>query len=65
MLYFWNFFQYGDELGMTDLPKEFLPFNKSVDPQGLFYGPDGYYNHTRDVARTPMQWNTTENTVEI
>ena len=41
---------YGDELGIEngDIPPE-----KIQDPQGLNLGPE----RTRDVARTPMQWN--------
>jgi alpha-glucosidase len=42
---------YGDELGFEngDIPPE-----KIQDPQGINLGPE----RTRDVARTPMQWNT-------
>ena len=41
---------YGDELGFEngDIPPE-----KIQDPQGINLGPE----RTRDVARTPMQWN--------
>ncbi len=41
---------YGDELGMPNTP--ILP-EQMVDPQGINLGVE----RTRDVARTPMQWN--------
>lgn len=45
---------YGDELGMMDgvIPTEFLQ-----DPQGLRLGAE----YSRDVGRTPMQWNSSPN----
>jgi alpha-glucosidase len=45
---------YGDELG---LPNVAIPAHKIQDPQGVNLGPE----RTRDVCRTPMQWDYTEN----
>ncbi len=45
---------YGDEIGMRDVP---IPFYEIQDPQGLNM-PDK--NLSRDPARTPMQWNNSE-----
>jgi alpha-glucosidase len=46
---------YGDEIGMRDTP---IPFDEVQDPQGLNM-PE--LNLSRDPARTPMQWDSTEN----
>jgi alpha-glucosidase len=46
---------YGDEIGMRDVP---IPFEEVRDPQGLNM-PDK--NLSRDPARTPMQWDDSEN----
>jgi alpha-glucosidase len=46
---------YGDEIEMRDVP---IPFNEVVDPQGKNM-PDK--NLSRDPARTPMQWDNSEN----
>ncbi|MCC9136086.1 alpha-amylase family glycosyl hydrolase [Pontibacter silvestris] len=46
---------YGDEIGMRDVP---IPFDEVQDPQGLNM-PDK--NLSRDPARTPMQWDNTDN----
>jgi alpha-glucosidase len=46
---------YGDEIGMQDVP---IPPEQVQDPQGLNM-PDK--NLSRDPARTPMQWDTSEN----
>ncbi|MCC9165489.1 alpha-amylase family glycosyl hydrolase [Pontibacter harenae] len=46
---------YGDELGMRDVP---IPQDEVQDPQGLNM-PD--LDLSRDPARTPMQWNDSEN----
>lgn len=43
---------YGDEIGMEDVP---IPQELVVDPQGI--RTPGY---SRDVARTPMQWDASE-----
>jgi alpha-glucosidase len=45
---------YGDEIGMRDVP---IPLEEVQDPQGLNM-PDK--NLSRDPARTPMQWNSSE-----
>ena len=45
---------YGEELGMRDVP---IPFEEVQDPQGLNM-PDK--NLSRDPARTPMQWDSSE-----
>lgn len=42
---------YGDELGM---PNGHIPPERIVDPQGKNLGPE----RTRDVSRTPMQWDS-------
>ncbi|GAB3813594.1 alpha-amylase family glycosyl hydrolase [Pontibacter rugosus] len=46
---------YGDELGMRDVP---IPPDEVQDPQGLNM-PDK--DLSRDPARTPMQWDKSEN----
>jgi len=46
---------YGEEIGMRDVP---IPFNEVMDPQGLNM-PDK--NLSRDPARTPMQWDNSDN----
>jgi len=43
---------YGDELGIEN---GVIPPEKIQDPQGVNLGPD----RTRDVCRTPMQWDAT------
>ncbi len=45
---------YGEEIGMEDVP---IPPEKIQDPQGLNLGPE----RTRDVCRTPMQWDAGPN----
>lgn len=44
---------YGDELGLEN---GVIPPEKIQDPQGINLGPE----RTRDVARTPMQWDASE-----
>src|SRR4051812_13736659 len=46
---------YGDEIGMLDVA---IPIEEVQDPQGLNM-PDK--NLSRDPARTPMQWDSSEN----
>lgn len=46
---------YGDEIGMLDVA---IPFGEVQDPQGLNM-PDK--NLSRDPARTPMQWDSSDN----
>ncbi len=48
------FLYYGDELGMEN---GVIPREKGQDPQGLVLGMD----RSRDVCRTPMQWNADPN----
>ncbi len=45
---------YADELGLPDVP---VPPEKIQDPQGINLGAE----RTRDVCRTPMQWDATPN----
>ncbi len=45
---------YGDELGLED---GIIPLDKIQDPQGRNLGPE----RTRDVCRTPMQWDASPN----
>ncbi|MGC9396925.1 MAG: alpha-amylase family glycosyl hydrolase [Anaerolineae bacterium] len=45
---------YGEEIGMEDVP---IPPEKIQDPQGINLGPE----RTRDVCRTPMQWDAGPN----
>ncbi len=42
----------GDEIGMEN---GVIPLDKIQDPQGLILGPE----RTRDVTRTPVQWDST------
>ncbi len=45
---------YGDELGLEN---GIIPLDKIQDPQGRNLGPE----RTRDVCRTPMQWDASPN----
>jgi len=45
---------YGEEIGMEDT---YLTWEETVDPQACNMDPQRYENFSRDVARTPMQWN--------
>ncbi len=45
---------YGEEIGMEDVP---IPPDKIQDPQGINLGAE----RTRDVCRTPMQWDADPN----
>ncbi len=45
---------YADELALPDVP---IPPEKIQDPQGVNLGPE----RTRDVCRTPMQWDAAPN----
>jgi alpha-glucosidase len=47
---------YGEEIGMEDT---YITWEQCVDPQGINAGPDGYLDKTRDLERTPFQWDTT------
>jgi alpha-glucosidase len=46
---------YGDEIGMVDMP---VPLDEIRDPQGLNMPGK---NLSRDPARTPMQWDSSQN----
>ncbi|KAG7156608.1 Maltase 2-like [Homarus americanus] len=45
---------YGEEIGMENT---FVSWEDTQDPQGCRWGPQHYQEHSRDPARTPMQWN--------
>ncbi|XP_069956904.1 maltase A3 isoform X3 [Cherax quadricarinatus] len=47
---------YGEEIGMEDA---FISWEDTKDPQGCRWGPEHYQEHSRDPARTPMQWDDT------
>ena len=47
-------FYYGDEIGLEN---GIIPPEKIQDPQGINLGAE----RTRDVARTPMQWDASPN----
>jgi alpha-glucosidase len=46
----------GEEIGMENT---YISFEECVDPQGVNAGPDGYLEKTRDLERTPFQWDDT------
>nr|XP_045597498.1 probable maltase [Procambarus clarkii] len=48
---------YGEEIGMEDTA---ITWNETRDSLGLRWGPDHYRDHSRDPARTPMQWDDTK-----
>lgn len=43
---------------MTDVH---LSWNETVDPQACNTNPNVYEKFSRDIARTPMQWDATRN----
>jgi glycosidase len=45
----------GEEIGMEIT---FITFEQCKDPQGLNAGKDGYLEATRDLERTPFQWDS-------
>jgi len=49
---------YGEEIGM--LNNMDIDFEQTVDPAGCNCGPENYndYGCSRDVVRTPMQWDS-------
>ncbi|PSN54094.1 Maltase A3 [Blattella germanica] len=53
-----GFTYYGEELGMEDTP---ITWEETLDPLGRIAGPDQFSVKTRDVARTPFQWDDTVN----
>ncbi|XP_030388341.1 maltase A1 [Scaptodrosophila lebanonensis] len=48
----------GEELGMTDV---YISWEDTVDPNACNADPDTYYDRSRDPARTPYQWDASEN----
>ena len=44
----------GEEIGMENT---YITWEQCVDPQGINAGPDGYLEKTRDLERTPFQWD--------
>jgi glycosidase len=46
----------GEEIGMENT---FITWEQCVDPQGINAGPCCYLEKTRDLERTPFQWDTT------
>lgn len=54
---------YGEEIGMEDLPSLYLRFEDCRDEFGRRHGPLDYLKHTRDLARTPMQWSSEMSTI--
>jgi glycosidase len=45
----------GEEIGMENT---FITWEQCVDPQGINAGPDHYLEKTRDLERTPFQWDS-------
>jgi hypothetical protein len=37
----------------------YITYDQCRDPQGIKAGPEGYLAVTRDLERTPFQWDTT------
>ncbi|XP_037945294.1 maltase A1-like [Teleopsis dalmanni] len=48
----------GEEIGMTDV---YISWEDSVDPQACNTNPENYYGVSRDPARTPYQWDASNN----
>ena len=48
----------GEEIGMVDT---FVTWKQCLDPQGVNVGKEDYLAHTRDLERTPFQWDATDN----
>ena len=46
----------GEEIGMENT---YITWEQCVDPQGIHAGPEGYLEATRDLERTPFQWDNT------
>lgn len=49
---------YGEEIGMTDV---YIPWNETVDTSACSTNPDIFNTISRDPARTPFQWDDTQN----
>jgi alpha-glucosidase len=45
----------GEEIGMENT---FITWEQCQDPQGINAGADHYLEATRDLERTPFQWDT-------
>lgn len=43
---------------MTDAP---ISWEDTVDPQGCNANPDDYNSYSRDPARSPFQWDASQN----
>lgn len=54
-----SFIYYGDEIGMEDHAD--ISWDDTVDVQACNADPDTYKPLSRDVARTPFQWDKTTN----
>jgi alpha-glucosidase len=48
----------GEEIGMENT---LITWEQCRDPQGLNAGPDHYLERTRDLERTPFQWDNSNN----
>lgn len=48
----------GEEIGMTD---GFVRWDQTVDPWGKQAGIINYTTKSRDFCRTPLQWNSLQN----
>lgn len=48
----------GEEIGMTDT---IISWNDTVDPQACNEDREIYHSRSRDIARTPFQWDDTLN----
>lgn len=44
----------GDEIGMDNT---FITWAQTKDPQAINQGPKNYLTHSRDLTRTPFQWD--------
>jgi alpha-glucosidase len=49
---------YGEEIRMVDVP---ISWEDTIDPAACNTDPEVYYYYSRDPARTPMQWDDTNN----
>jgi alpha-glucosidase len=52
---------YGEEIGMENYPRSEFSYEDCQDEWGKRYGPKRYLTFTRDMQRTPMQWDTNKN----
>lgn len=49
---------YGEEIAMQDV---YIDYKNTVDIQACNMGPENFYGVSRDPARTPFQWDGSEN----